>query len=153
MIRILLFTCVLLAGSISSATEDFALNDLDGVEHRVSDYRGKWIAINFWATWCPPCVHEMPDLQNFYDLSQDTATVWGVTFEDTDRELIKEFVADLGVTYPILGMGMQPITPYGQVRVLPTTFLIDPEGKFFKRFEGPITAPDLDAAIRSASAQ
>ncbi len=126
---------------------DYALRGLDGKLHRVSDHRGIWLVINFWATWCAPCLHEMPELQRFYERNRERAHVWGVTFEDSDRKTIKEYVERLGVTYPILGYGQDPKTGYGKVTVLPTTFIIDPEGLFFHRFEGPITAQDIEATI------
>jgi len=99
--------------------------------------------INFWATWCPPCIEEMPELENFYRANRERADLWGVTFEDTNIDAIRKFVSDLGITYPILGYGQDPKTGYGQVNVLPTTFVIDPEGKFQRKFEGPIRAADL----------
>ncbi len=122
---------------------DYRLIDLDGVEHRVSDLRGKWLVINFWATWCAPCLKEMPELQSFYQNHQAIAEVWGVTFEDADISSIREYVTKLRVTYPILGYGQDPQTGYGNVTVLPTTFIIDPDGKFFHRFEGPIIENDI----------
>ena len=144
----LLLWCAALA-----APEDYSLTDLDGVEHRISEQRGRWVMINFWATWCPPCIHEMPELEAFYQAHKDKdATVGGVTFEDTPAELIREFVADLDVSYPILGLGHAPVTPYGTVRALPTTFVIDPEGKFVRKFEGPITAARLEEAMQESGA-
>jgi len=126
---------------------DYRLKDLDGVEHRASDSLGKWLVINFWATWCAPCLHEMPALEKFYRDNREIADLWGVTFEDTDIASIRGFVERLGISYPILGHGQDPKTGYGQVKVLPTTFVIDPEGNFYRRFEGPITASDLLAIV------
>ena len=122
---------------------DYQMHDLDGNLHRVSDHRGKWIVINFWASWCAPCLHEMPELERFYQAHKSNAIVWGVTFEDADKDKILEFVDQLGITYPILGYGQDPLTGYGQVKVLPTTFVINPEGLFHHRFEGPITAQHI----------
>ena len=129
--------------AVAEEDADYRLIDLDGVEHRVSDLRGKWLVINFWATWCAPCLREMPELQRFYQNHGAVAEVWGVTFEDTDISNIREYIAKLGVTYPILGYGQDPETGYGTVKVLPTTFIIDQDGKFFHRFEGPITENDI----------
>lgn len=122
---------------------DYELRDLDGNTHRVSDYRGKWLVINFWATWCRPCIKEMPELERFFQENKSRAGVWGVTFEDSDREKILAFIETLGVTYPILGYGQDPLTGFGNVTVLPTTFVIDRNGLFFHRFEGPISAQDI----------
>lgn len=134
--------------AIATETFDYRLKDLDGVEYRASDSIGKWLIINFWASWCAPCLEEMPELQRFYQNHRDVADLWGVTFEDTDIESIRKFVARLGITYPILGFGQDPKTGYGQVRVLPTTFVIDPEGRFQHRFEGPIKEQDLLEVMR-----
>ncbi len=133
----------------ASESGDYQLKDMDGNIHRVSDNRGKWLVINFWASWCPPCIKEMPEIERFYQENKTTAQVWGVTFEDSDKEKIQQFVAQLGVTYPILGYGQDPLTGFGDVNVLPTTFVIDPDGLFFHRFEGPITAQDIINIIPS----
>ena len=126
---------------------DYELRDLDGKSYRVSDYRGKWLIINFWATWCPPCIQEMPELERFYQQNISSAQVWGVTFEDTDKAKIRQFIEQLGITYPVLGYGQDPLTGFGTVTVLPTTFVIDKKGLFFHRFEGPITAQDIAEII------
>ena len=134
-------------GLAAESAPDYQLRDLDGKLYRASDYRGRWLVINFWATWCAPCLEEMPELDRFYQANLDRAMLWGVTFEDEDRDAIVEFVERLGVTYPILGFGQDPQTGYGRVTVLPTTFVINPEGLFHQRFEGPITATHLERAI------
>ncbi|MCP4334958.1 MAG: TlpA family protein disulfide reductase [Gammaproteobacteria bacterium] len=126
---------------------DYQLFDMDGRLYKVSDNRGKWLIINFWATWCTPCLKEMPELERFYQQSKTLAQVWGVSFEDSDKAAIKDYVERLGITFPILGYGQDPMTGYGAVNVLPTTFIIDPDGLFHHRFEGPITADDIVSEI------
>lgn len=127
----------------ASEKSDYQLKDLDGKLHSVSNLRGKWLVINFWASWCPPCIKEMPELENFYQNNKEIAEVWGVTFEDSNIAGIKDFVKKLNVNYPILGFGQDPKTGYGLVTVLPTTFIIDRRGQFLHRFEGPITEADI----------
>ena len=148
-ISVFLFLLLPLQG-VAEDIFDYQLLDLDGKLHKASDHRGKWLVINFWATWCAPCLKEMPELQRFSEQHRDTAQVWGVSFEDTDRDSIVEYVERLGITFPILGYGQDPLTGYGEVRVLPTTFLVDPEGLFQHRFEGPITAQDIVREIERA---
>ncbi len=131
----------------SNETFDYLLRDMDGRLYKVSDYRGRWLIINFWATWCAPCLKEMPELERFYQQNRESAQVWGVSFEDSDMETIRAYVDRLGITFPILGHGQDPLTGYGEVTVLPTTFIIDPQGLFRHRFEGPITAADIVAEI------
>ena len=143
----------LLLCALSPAQAEYRLQDLDGNEHRLSALRGEWVMINFWATWCPPCIHEMPELEAFHQAHKGgKASVWGVTFEDASAQAIREFVSELGVTYPILGLGQSPVTPFGTVRVLPTTFVINPAGELVRRFEGPVTAAKLEAVMRETPA-
>jgi hypothetical protein len=78
---------------------------------------------------------------------KDTAQLWGVTFEDTDKASIIEFTERLGISFRILGHGEDPLTGYGEVRLLPTTFLINPGGLFQHRFEGPTTAQNITYEI------
>ena len=153
-IRSLLFsTLALIAVPAALASDDYRLPDLDGKEHSLEAQKGKWLVINFWATWCAPCLKEMPDLQAFYDNNRDRANVWGVTFEETPVQTIREFAERLGVTYPIVGRANDPITPFGEVRVLPTTFIVDPEGKFLQKIEGLVTQAQLESIIAEASLQ
>ena len=141
---IILFSPPGLAGD---SVRDYQLRDLDGQLYRASDYRGRWLVINFWATWCAPCLHEMPELQRFYENNIERAMLWGVTFEDENRAAIVEFIERLGVTYPILGFGQEPQTGFGKITVLPTTFVIDPDGSLRQRFEGPVKSNHLERAI------
>ena len=127
---------------------DYQLEGLDGKIHRASDHKGKFLVINFWATWCDPCIYEMPELEKFYQTNGDRATVWGVTFENTDKQKVIDFVNHLGVTFPILGHGQDPKTGYATVTVLPTTLIVDREGLFLHKFEGPITAVDIEQIIK-----
>ena len=152
LIKLIASTVLLTISSIgltsASQHSDFSLKDLNGTVHRVSDLQGKWLVMNFWATWCPPCIEEMPELEDFHRRHKDKdAVVWGITFEEISEPQIRDFLFELDITYPILGHGQEPNTGYGKVRVLPTTFLIDPHGKFFKRYDGPITAAHLERDI------
>ena len=142
--------CLMSLATSAGDIFDYQLHDLNGHLHRASDSRGKWLVINFWATWCAPCLKELPELQRFYQQNKQTTDLWGVTFEDTDRASIIEFTERLGVSFPILGHGQDPLTGYGEVCVLPTSFLINPEGLFQHRFEGPITAQDITHEIERA---
>jgi thiol-disulfide isomerase/thioredoxin len=117
--------------------------------HKASDSCGKWLVINFWATWCAPRLKELPELKRFYQQNRAIAQLWDVTFEGSDKSSIREFVERLGVSLPLPGYGGDPKTDYGEVRVLPTTFLINPDGLFQHRFEGPITAENILIEIGS----
>ena len=80
--------------AVAAATErrvEFSLTDMDGKVHTLSDYQGKWVIVNYWATWCPPCLEEIPDLVDLYEENRDTIVVLGIAFEEVDMTNIKAF--------------------------------------------------------------
>ncbi len=113
---------------------DFQLQTIDGKNMKLSDFRGKAILLNFWATWCGPCKIEMPwfvELQKQY--GPEGLQIVGVAMDDSSTEDITKFVKEMGVNYPIL-LGKESVgQSYGGVGVLPTTFFIDRDGKFVAR--------------------
>ena len=122
---------------------DFSLQRLGGGEVSLSDYRGKWVVVNYWATWCAPCVKEMPELSELHEAHEDIV-VLGLAFEDVDDADFNEFLEDAPVTYPILKVDVyDPPEPFGAPKVLPTTIILDLEGKAVKAFLGPVTSEDI----------
>jgi len=113
-----------------AAAPDFRLDDIDGASHALSDYRGKVVMLNFWATWCPPCRREMPSMQRLYDKlhAQGLEVVAVNQWEDPD--LVFEFTGRLSLapTFPILFDRESRIAEQYGVKGLPTTYLIDKEG-------------------------
>ena len=108
---------------------DYSLPDLTGKTHSIADYRGKWVIVNYWATWCPPCQEEIPDLVDFNERHKDKdAVVIGVNFEDIDQEQLASFVDSFLISYPVLRSEPLPATPLGPVPGLPTTYIIAPDG-------------------------
>ena len=109
---------------------DFALQDADGRTVRLSDYRGKVVLLNFWATWCGPCKVEIPWFVEFERKHKDKGfAVVGVSMDEDGWQIVKPFVSRLGINYRIL-MGTDSIAQlYGGVESLPTTFVIDREGR------------------------
>ncbi len=126
---------------------DFTLPDMAGKAHTLSDYRGKWVLVNYWATWCPPCLEELPELEIFHSTSKGDAVVLGVNMEDIDKDRLKAFVGEQFLSFPILLAGGQPTRgqTLGGIDGLPTSYLISPAGEIVARQVGPVTAK----AIRS----
>jgi len=151
-------TCLLLLVGLSASaayeTEepvDFSLQQLGGGEVSLSDYRGGWVLINYWATWCAPCRKEMPELSALHD-ERDDLTVLGLAFEDTDDSAFEEFLAEFHASYPILRVDVyQPPEPFGAPKVLPTTIILDREGKAVKAFLGPVTREAIERFLDSAA--
>ncbi len=110
---------------------DFTLRDLDGHAHRLSDYRGKVVILNFWATWCPPCRKEMPSMERAWQRIQarhEPIVVLAVDVGE-DADTVFTFTADYPVTFPLLLDRSAKVVDRWQVRGLPTTFVIDPRGR------------------------
>ena len=128
---------------------DFELTSLDGKRVKLSDFRGKAVLLNFWATWCSPCKVEMPwfvDLQKKY--GNDGLVVVGVAMDDTDTPKIAEFASQMGVNYPVL-LGTDKVSDdYGNVQFLPTSFYIDRDGKFVGKGVGLLARRKLKTTSR-----
>lgn len=127
---------------------DLVLPDLNGKQVKVSDFRGKWIIVNYWATWCPPCAAEIPELNAFHKKHQASdAVVLGINIEKEDIAYVKEFAADFKISYPILVADDLLSSPYGRITALPTTFIIARDGSLFQKIVGGVTQQRLENII------
>ena len=128
---------------------DFTLQQLHGETVSLSDYRQKWVVLNYWATWCAPCRKEIPDLISLHE-ARDDVVVLGLAFEDTEMENFDEFLEEFHPSYPILLVDVYaPPEPFGAPRVLPTTIILNPEGYPVKTYLGPVTREDIESFIDS----
>lgn len=128
---------------------DFSLQQLGGGEVSLSDYLGQWVVVNYWATWCTPCLKEIPDLSELHQERSDL-TVLGLAFEDLEDSDFDEFLEDFEVSYPILKVDVyQPPEPFGAPRALPTTIILDKQGRAVKAFLGPVTRRAIEGYIDS----
>ena len=130
---------------------DFAGKMMDAKSVNLQDYRGRFVLLNFWATWCSPCLKEMPDLENAYnEMGQEKLVVLAVGMGES-VEKIKAFFNKYGFTFPLLADNRMKITKLYGVRNIPVTYLIDPDGVVLGRALGvrDWASPDLLAFIDS----
>jgi len=144
---LVLLTALLTAVPLAAEPVDFTLENLDGEPVSLSDFRGKWVIVNYWATWCPPCLEEIPDLVQLYDDNRDTLVVLGIDFEEVNIEYLREFVDSHLMNYPVLRSEPVSVTPLGPVLGLPTTYIISPEGERIARQEGPVTREAIETYL------
>ena len=123
---------------------------IDGKEYDLSGHRGQWVVVNFWATWCGPCLKEMPELSAL-DAMREHVEVIGLAYEEIEPAEMQAFLQKHPVVYPIAILDVyDPPKDFATPRGLPTTYLIAPDGKVAKHFLGPVTANDSDTAIANA---
>jgi len=125
---------------------DVKLPDADGVEHPLKTWRGMLLVVNFWATWCTPCIEEMPELQRFADEFADhNVVVIGIGVDDADR--IRDFRREHALRLPLLAAGfdgMDLARRLGNPQpVLPYTALISPDGRILEEHSGRVQPPEL----------
>ena len=140
-----------LAGAVHASMPEqpsIKVTTLDGKSFDLGAQRGKWVIVNYWATWCVPCIKEMPDISRFVSAHHDKVAAIGLAYEDSDKADIQAFLAKHPVSYPIAQVTLdKPVKDFDEPRGLPTTWLIGPDGKVAKRFLGPVTETSLGQAI------
>lgn len=139
----------LLVAPLQAGAVTFAMKDVNGHAHSVAAEHGHWLVVNIWATWCPPCRHELPELAAFARAHRDSnIRIWGLSV-DRERSAaeLSMFAEDHHLDYPIFKVTPDQVGDFGSVPGIPTTFLINPQGKVVARHVGGITAALLQQMI------
>ena len=134
--------------SIAFAANSFDLKDMAGKKHVLSQYKGKWVVVNYWATWCPPCLEEVPDLVALYDSRKNKdVMVIGVAFDYQNAKEVSQYVDDMLMSYPIVLGDDDTMRQIGFTDVLPTSYIYNPRGELIKIKHGLVTKQYLDSIL------
>jgi thiol-disulfide isomerase/thioredoxin len=143
-----LFAALLLTLSLAHAAwaDDWSLKDTNDTHYTLSGLHGKWVLVNFWAPWCPPCLEEMPDL-NKVQLQHKDVQVIGVAVMYNSRKEVTDIVSKLSVSYPIVFGNEDTAGDFGGLDGMPTSFLYSPSGQLVGHHQGPLTLDEVEQAI------
>jgi len=139
---------------LGKAAPDFELTDLSDKTVRLSDFKGKVVLLDFWATWCAPCRMEIPDLIQLQKQYADKGfTLLGVALDDEGAAVVKPVAQKLGINYPVVIGNTKVAAVYGGIQALPTTFLVGRDGKILKTYIGARDKSEFQQDIQSALAK
>lgn len=120
-----------------SGAPDFTLKNQHGEKISLSDYRGKVVILNFWATWCPPCKAEVPGFVKMYNEHKDDGLViLGVSLDRDGWQSVAPFIRNHQVSYPVVIGNRDVVDAYGNIQSIPTTFVLDKQGKIQRKYVG-----------------
>ena len=147
----LLRVFLLVAGMIwtsmpAYSASDFSLSALDGKTYKLSDFQGQWLLVNFWATWCPPCLEEIPDLIVLDEKRTDLAVI-GIAVDYESEQVVRRFVDDNLMSYPVVLGNDKVIRHFGSAEILPTTYIYNPQGKLVKKQRGLMTRQQVERLV------
>ena len=145
---------LLLTLPLAVTAVDMPLTAVNGSKVNLNQYQGSWLVVNYWATWCLPCIVEMPELQSFHDEYVDKgAMVIGINAENLSKQQLVTFLDDYFITYPNFVAGPTQQSELGLIPGLPTTFMVSPEGEVVARQVGQITREMIEQFIEKWKAQ
>ena len=148
-----LLTCFvfifLFLGQQSIALAVTTLEDIDGHKISLSSLRGKWVFINYWASWCGPCVDEIDEFNHFYAKKQSDVAVFAVNFDSASLRKQRQMAEDYAIQYPSLNPSSLHSLHLDDISVVPVTYVFDPEGNLNTTLYGGQTERSLQALINS----
>ncbi len=134
---------------------DFELSTLEGEVIKLSDYLGKIVIVDFWATWCGPCRMAVPELVELQNEYRDNLVIIGISLDQSyTQHNLKPFIENYGINYPIVLGTLEVVEAYGNIRGIPTSFIVDQNGEIVNKFTGYVPKPnyteDIDRLLNSS---
>lgn len=127
---IVFFLFAIFSLALNAAPAKLQLAGIDGKEYSLADYRGNWVVVNYWATWCSPCLKEIPEFNKLHEKGKKSnVRVLGVNFEEATEKHVKSFVEKYNITYPVLLEEFDVMSQLGMIEAMPKTFIISPKGE------------------------
>src|SRR5487761_2117788 len=140
-----------LSVTLAAHADDWNLKDKDGMHHKLSDQKGRWVLVNFWAPWCPMCLQELPDLTAVQQQHHDVQVI-GIAVMYKNRKEVLDVSATESLNYPIVLGNEDTAADFGGLVGLPTSFLYTPSGELVGHHQGPLTQNEIEQAIAQKSA-
>ena len=137
----------LLSLALALPAHAFDLRDTAGKPHRLADYKGRWVVVNFWATWCVPCIQEIPEIAAFHREHPDVVVI-GIAEDAENAAKVKQFAAKVGHDYPLVLSNDAVEKQMGSPRALPTTRIYDPGGNVVYDRVGRVSKKFLEDTTR-----
>lgn len=139
--------------AVGELAPDFELETLDGKKVKLSDYKGKKVILNFWATWCPPCKAEIPHMQKYYEefAKEDNFEILAVNLTSYKENVkyVKKFIKTYEMTFPVLlDTEGEQMNAY-DIHIIPTTYFLDTEGVIQKKVRGPVDQDSMQESVKA----
>ena len=150
LIPLLMFLVLPIAmhAQVGETAPEFSLKQGDGSTLTLSELKGKVVVVNFWATWCPPCRREIPDFIETYDAYREKGVeIVGVSLDHKGWDVLSPFVKSNKINYPVVLGNQSTASDFGNIRSIPTSFIVDKEGKIVEKFVGMLNKDKLEKLI------
>lgn len=138
---------LLLLAAVTASAAEWQLKDMAGHVHQSAQYRGKWLLVNYWAPWCPPCLEEMPELVAFYDAHPKQVMVLGVAVRYESVKSVQQYAEDMLISYPVI-LGDTQKSQLQSAEVLPTTYIYKPDGSLMQVKRGALSKQWLEKQLQ-----
>lgn len=149
----LIFSALLFLNNLSFANNNLMLENIDGSKFSFSSLAGKWVFINYWASWCSPCIDEITEFNKIYDSNRKDLAIFAVNFDTLTSGNQRRIASEFSIHYPSLERQSAALLSLGDISVVPVTFVFDPKGHLATTLYGGQTAKSLQDVINALEQQ